>query len=186
MKKEEILKNLKSGNYNIKLESDCGCCIDWNINFGELQPDISSDCCWVGNVLYINDEPIIEQLAYEPLETVKAEMTTREFREMLEENNLEYIIDEMQFDEDHTENEAHNNKLAESLKDFITNNKYSCYINYPRNFANEYTCILVDKDADIDDIPENARKIDIEEFVEEYLQKDDACTKYYISFMLIK
>jgi len=182
MKKEEILQALKDNNYKIEMESDCGCNIDWKITNEELQPEISCDSCWVGNILYINDQAIAEQLAYEEFNVIIDGLSTEEFRIMLEENNLEHIIEEMQFDENNTENESHNNKLTESLVDFINENKYLCYIRYPRNFSNEYDCILVDKNANIGDSLDNAEEITSEKFANNFLEKGDASTQYYIGF----
>jgi len=192
MRRKELLEALKAGEYEIKMESDCGCGIWWDIKGGELIPEISSDCCWVGNVLYVKDPKtgeevaIAEQLAYEPFNEVDAGMTTEEFRAMLEENDLEHIIDDMQFDEDNAENEDHNDELERTLVEFIEENEYKCYIRYPRNFYNEYDCILVTKDADEEDIPNDAEEIDVEKFADKYLREDNAMTKYYIGFELIE
>lgn len=192
MRKEELLEALKAGEYEIKMESDCGCSIWWDIKGGELIPEISSDCCWVGNVLYVKDPKtgeevaIAEQLAYEPFNEVGAGMTTEEFRAMLEENDLEHIIDDMQFDEENEDNMDHDKKMEETLVEFIEENEYRCFVRYPRNFANEYDCILVAKDVDDDDVPDDAEEITAEEFAEKYLRKDDAATKYYIGFELIE
>lgn len=185
MKKDQLLQALKLGDYKIKMESDCGCQVNWRLTDERLEPDIYSDACWVGNILYVNNDIIAEQLAFEEFREVNAGMSTIEFRNILEENDLEHIINEMQFDENDTENSSHEEKLGKTLIDFITDNDYQCYINYPRNFANEYSCILVDKNADIEDIPDDAEKIDAEEFAEKYLRSDDAVTEYYIGFEFI-
>jgi hypothetical protein len=191
MKKEQVLEALKNGNYEIKMEHECGCAIDWVIKHGELQPDISSDCCWMGKVLYIKNletgitEPIFENVAYEPMRMINAEITKREFEDMLEENELLYILDKMSFDEDKETNYKHEDNLKESLLNYIEENEYTCYIRYPRNFANEYNCILVSKNAEKEDIPEDAEEITAEEFAERYLKKDTATTKYCIGFELI-
>jgi hypothetical protein len=191
MTREQLLEALEWGDYKIKMESDCGCGIWWDIKDGELRPEISTDCCWVGNVLYVTnpetgeDEVIAEQIAFEPFREAGAGMTTEEFRSMLEENELEYIIDDMQFDENNTENEDHNDKLEQTLVEFIEENEFKCYIRYPRNFGNEYNCILVTKDADEEDIPDDAEEIDAEKFADKYLREDNALTKYYIGFELI-
>ena len=124
-------------------------------------------------------------MAYEPMRMINAEITKREFEDMLEENELLYILDKMSFDEDKETNYKHEDNLKESLLNYIEENEYTCYIRYPRNFANEYDCILVSKNAEKEDVPEDAEEITAEEFAERYLKKDTATTKYCIGFELI-
>lgn len=183
MDKQMILKAIADGKYEIKLENGCDCSIDWEIIDGELQQDISSDCCWVGKVMYISDEYICEKVAYEELKILSENITKDELGEAFEEIGLD-LYTEMKFDEDNTDNDVHDIKLSDALKCFINDNDYNCYIQYPRNFANEYTCILVSKD--VDDIPDGAEPILIEEFVDRYLRKDDAATKYDIGFKFVE
>ena len=189
MKKDYLLNQLKAGNYRIEMQDDCWCSIYWLINDDELIPDINSDCCWVGNVLYVEnpegkEEIIAEQIAYEPFSVIDAEMTANEFRTMLKENDLLHIIDDMLFDENRTENESHEDKLYRSLVEFLQDNEYSTAIRYPRNFANEYDCILIEPGADIG--YDDAETVTPEEWARMYLRKDDALTKMYIGFELIE
>jgi hypothetical protein len=182
---QKLITNLKNGNYKIEMTNECNCSIEWKIVQGELQADIDSDNCWIGNVLSIDGELIAEQIAFESLRTIYLEnITTEELIELLEENNLENIIKEMQFNEELEENKDHDEKMKESLINFINDNKYTTYIRYPRNFANEYTCILVDKS--IEKAPEDAEEITAKKFAERYLVKDDAVTEYFKGFDLIK
>jgi hypothetical protein len=189
MKKDYLLNQLKAGNYRIEMQEDCGCNIYWQINNDELIPDISSDCCWVGNVLYVEnpegkEEIIAEQIAFEPFRVIGAEMTTDELRTMLKENDLGYIFFHMQFNENEAENESHEDKLYRSLVEFLQENEYLTAIRYPRNFANEYDCILIEPGADID--YDDAETVTPEKWARMYLRKDDALTKMYIGFELIE
>jgi len=189
MDKQFLLNQLKSGNYKIEMRSDCECNIDWQFIHNELTPVTNTDCCWKGNVLLIKDKKgnekiIAEQIAFEPFQEIDSGMSTNEFREMLEKNNLNHIIDDMQFDENKEENESHKNKLEESLIEFIKENKYTTAIYYPRDFANEYDCILVEKGANIDN--EDAEIITPEKWVKMYLDEGDAVTQKYIRFNLVK
>ena len=189
MERQYLLDQLKAGNYRIEMQDDCGCNIWWQIHNGELVPEISSDCCWVGNVLYVKnpegkEEIIAEQIAFEPFREIGAEMTTDEFRTMLEDNGLEHIIDDMQFNENEAENESHEGKLHQSLVDYLEENKYLTAVVYPRDFANEYDCILAEPgtDLDLDDV----ETVTHEKWAKMYLRKDDAATKMYIGFKLIE
>lgn len=189
MERQHLLDQLKAGNYRIETQDDCGCNVWWQIHNGELVPEISSDCCWVGNVLYVKnpegkEEIIAEQIAFEPFREIGAEMTTDEFRTMLEDNGLEHIIDDMQFNENEAENESHEGKLHQSLVDYLEENKYLTAVVYPRDFANEYDCILAEPgtDLDLDDV----ETVTHEKWAKMYLRKDDAATKMYIGFKLIE
>ena len=189
MEKQHILDQLKAGNYRIEVQDYCGCNIWWQIHHGELVPEISSDCCWVGNVLYVKnpegeEDAIAEQIAFEPFSVIGAEMTADEFRTMLEENDLDHIYSHMQFNENEAENESHEANLYRSLVDYLEENKFITAVSYPRNFANEYDCILAEPGADLD--LDDAETVTHEEWAKMYLRKDDALTKMYIGFKLIE
>ena len=189
MERQYLLDQLKAGNYRIEMQEDCGCNIWWQIHNGELVPEISSDCCWVGNVLYVKnaegkEEIIAEQIAFEPFRVIGAEMTTDEFRTMLKENDLGHIFFHMQFNENEAENESHEDNLHWSLVEFLRENEYLTAIRYPRNFANEYDCILIEPGADIG--YDDAETVTPEMWARMYLRKDDALTKMYIGFKLIE
>jgi len=182
MKKEDILKALKEGNYEIKRESDCRCYIKWNIRNGKLECTESGDECWVAKILYIDGKPIIQHVVYEPIEILINDLTIKEFNDMIYDNNLDYIIDKMDFETYEEENDAHEAKVKEFLIDYINDHNYSCYIRYPRNFSNEYNCVLAEQEAKVKD----AEEVTPEIFVEKYLQKDDIMTQYFIGFEFIK
>lgn len=178
MNKEEIMEALKKGNYRIERESDCNCYFDWKIdkNIGLIN-DGYADECWVGNILYINEVPIAQQIIFEPFEVLIKDISIEDF----EENDLDNIINKMHVD-DNTINEMHDNREKESLINYIIDNGYTCYIRYLRNFSNEYDCILAKSGAKVED----AEEVTPEIFVEKYLQKDDIMTQYFIGFEFIK
>jgi len=177
----KILQALKEGNYTIKKESDCRCYFDWYIKNGELQYDISNDECWVVKVLYVDNEAVAQQSINEPLEVLTDEFNTEEFIEMIEANNLYPILNQLSFDNNEA-NITHNQRMYESLVRFINENSYSCYIKYPRNFNNEYDCILTVQGINIDD----AEEVSSEKFAQMYLQEDNEVTQYYKGFEFIK
>lgn len=191
MKLENLLTNLKAGNYEIKTEYDCGCNGHWKIENEELVPDIYSDACWIGNVLYVNDEMIFQNLAHEEIEILDEELLKEvgyqfNLGDWLLENDIYDISAEFGFD-DETPNPSHEETMRLTLVNLVED--YDCYINYPRNFSNEYTCILVDRDAIFDEedkeLLEVSDKVTPEKFAEKYLNKNDAATEYYIGFKLI-
>lgn len=187
MERNMLLSQLKAGNYRIEMQDDCGCYIYWQIENEKLIPDISTDCCWVGNVLYVEntegeEEIIAEQIAFEPFREVGAGMTTNEFRVMLEENDLEHIINDMQFDENKAENHSHYNKLLWTLVDYIEENEYITAIYYSRGFANEYDCVLAERGANI----ENAEIVTPAKWAKMYLSEGNALTQMYIGFKLLE
>ena len=188
MEKELFLKELEAGNYEIKMEKECGCAISWEIKGGELVKDIDSDCCWVGMVLYMTDadgktQPILENVAFDELTEVNLKIKHRELREWLEENGLyDRIISEMAFDENSEENDRHEQKELESLVEWLGESECDLYVDRRRGFVNEYTCVLVAKDAEVDD---DLESVTAQDWAERYLEKGDAATEYSIGFMMI-
>ncbi len=196
LSKEQIITALRAGDYSINFESDCSCSIVWEIEqlkqdydtyFG-LQPDIVSDCCWIGKVLSITingeSEAIAENIAYEPLNSLVKNISYEEIEEIFDEVTGKSLSQEMMFDENRG-NPDHEKRLKESLIDFINENEYKCYIHYPRNFGNEYTCILTEKDVP-QDKTHKFDNITAEEFADMKLKKEDVLTKYYRSFDFIE
>jgi len=180
MDKNQLLEALKMGNYEIKLDCNCGCDISWHIDNGMLNLDVSGDDCWIANILCINDVIIAEFPAHGYFESVDAGMSTDELNKMLEDNGIEHIISDM-CPSGCLENLEHIDRVTKELISFIKDNGYYCYIRYPRDFANEYVCILAEKDINVED----AEEIDADEFTFRYLRQDDGTTKYYIGFSYI-
>jgi hypothetical protein len=190
MNKDVIIEALKSGNYNIRLDSDCGCNVDWEItnNHGvfELHPDICSDTCWVGTILEVNGVNIAENIAFESIESLVDSISTEEIKEIFFEATGKELADEMGFDENNTKNATHDKNLRESLIEFIVGSEYRCFIRYPRNFGNEYDCILVDKNAAEEDIPDNVSSLTPEEMADKFLASSTPVTDYWIGFDFVK
>lgn len=190
MNKITIIKALKNGKYEIREECECNCNIEWGIEecCGDyiLIPNITSDQCWIGKVLYITDknieeQPIAQNIICYSMESLVNGVDINEIEEIFDNETNKIFSVEMGIDED-KDNEDHDNEMKETLLDFIKDNEYKCYIYYPRNFSNEYTCILVDKSFNTDKLQVNAEELTHEEWVEKYLKKDDAATKYYTGF----
>ncbi len=58
--KEQILKAITTGNYKIRLESECHHSYQWKIiNDNLVYDEDTTDACWVGNTLYIGREMIV-------------------------------------------------------------------------------------------------------------------------------
>lgn len=190
MNKNTIIKALRNGEYEIREESECN--IEWGIEecYGDyvLNPNIVSDQCWIGKVLYITDDkgeeqPIAQNIICYPMESLvnNENIDIDEIEEIFDNETNKIFSVEMGIDEE-CDNESHNDEMKDTLLDFINDNELICYICYPRNFSNEYTCILVDKSFNTDKLPANAEKLTHEEWVKKYLKKNDAATKYYIGF----
>lgn len=178
MNKLELIEELKKGNYKVELQEDCNCSFDWAINnAGGLDDNCFSDNCWVGNVLTINGDWVGCCNQYENYEGIISQ-------EELEENGLENITNDMKVSEDLT-NDTHARRRKQALVDFIKENEYICGLEYPRNFANEYTCYLANNYADIDMVC-TVNIITPEEFAEKYLaDTNNTCNQYWIGFKFL-
>ena len=176
MNKNTIIKALRNGEYEIREESECNCNIEWGIEECcedyILIPNITSDQCWIGKVLYITDkdieeQPIAQNIICYPMESLVNGVDINEIEEIFDNETNKIFSEEIGIDED-KDNEDHDNEMKETLLDFIKDN--------------EYTCILVDKSFNTDKLQVNAEELTHEEWVEKYLKKDDAATKYYTGF----
>jgi len=176
----EITKAIDSGNYEIKLTSDCGCQFSWGIDRqGRFNDDDSiSDCCWIGNVLTINDDLIAEYVAGSGFKWL-VDMGGVEDLDKIEEK----LSDEMYISDDEITGEAHESKRKESLvdglKDLISDGA-RLYRDNERGFANEYTVILVMPGAKLEDENiEDWDELEREVWADEYLYSGDAATQAF-------
>ena len=184
MERKQFIELLEKGEYEIKMEKECNCDFNWEIKGEGLIPNINSDMCWVGKILYMHDadtgrqEPIIQNIAYEALEGLELpDISDIDLQEIIEEYDLD-----MFFNEDAEANDEHDRRQYESLVEWLKESDYDFYINPRRGFVNEYDCVLAAKDADVD---EDYESVTAEDWAERYLEKGDAVTKYYIGFELI-
>jgi len=175
----KIKKAIQKGIYEIKLESDCHCCFnDWVFNGDRLIPDLSYDACWVGKVLYVDGEPVLQNIVGEPIESLVDDI---DVEELLQEMDRYDILEQMSVPDDE-ENESHTKRQYESLVEWLQERieeGKKLYIHHPRNFGNEYTCIIAAADAEIDD---NWDEVSLEEWAEWYLKEDTPITEYSIGY----
>jgi hypothetical protein len=185
MEVKKIIENLQNGNYKVKLESDCGCSIDWAINQNnELSCDDASsyDACWIGKILYVNgvDEPIAEYLYGEYLKILAPELS--------EEDLPENVLDEMNAGgNEWPENEDHEAKERKSLIAYLEDHIAKggkLYRDNENGFSNQYACILVLPDSD-EEINEDWDELDPEEWASEFLYEGDAATESFASHRII-
>ena len=183
MKKSEIISALENGNYSIKLESDCGCSIDWSIDQNnQLTADVDSDACWVGYLLYVNGETdaIAQHIYGESFEILNSEIE--------EEDIPEDIRDQMETpDSSWPDNDDHDAKLKKTLISYLIDHIEQggkLYRDNERGFANEYECILVLPES-TDEIDEDWDELEPEEWASEFLYKGDAATEAYNSHRVI-
>ena len=188
MTKEEVLKAIQEGRYTITCEEECGCMLNWSIENGDLVLDIDSDFCWVGNILRIDDEVIAENILDGYPNYFVEDFSFEDIFHPLnftdyDDDGICDCYEEFKYFDIYTENETHKKNVYTLLVKFIEENNYDCYVEFPRNFSNEYTCILARKGARR---PDNARPLTPEQFADYYLEEDDAATKYYKGFDFVE
>lgn len=176
--KEQFIEGIKSGNYEVKLENECNCCFDWNIKDGRLVDEGDSDCCWVGHILYVANVPVYQDMQFEAREDL---IKGLDVYKLLTEELDRWDIEEAMNTSDSEENEEHTRRKSETLIEWLKESEYKFYIHYPRNFANEYDCILVAPGAEI---KEEWTEINPEEWAENYLWNGNASTEAFNGFVL--
>ena len=88
-------------------------------------------------------------------------------------------------------NDLHDRRKREALVKWLSDNKHlRSYVYYPRDFANEYVCVLLVLPrhyyiADYLQIPAHWYPKNAEEWADMYLQKDLGGTQYDVGFELI-
>lgn len=178
--KYRILKALADGTYEITHDEECGCSIGWEIRGEELICDVDTDCCWEGNILYVDGEAIAEYIRYEGLRVLSDDIDADDIDEE--------IVDQMQISDmvergESANNDAHEAKAKAALIDFLTDQIAAgarLYRDNERGFANEFTSIIVRADSDVepgDDWEEQSP----EEWADDYYYSGDAATESYTS-----
>lgn len=178
-----IIEALEKGNWRIESESGCGCYINWELDSTGLHPYTNSDACWIGNFLWVTVDGkelvLVENIQFEEMKNLGHGILPLLENHQIE--NADKILKELKVG-DFEENKKHEEKLKRTLKDFIEGNEYKTAVYYPRGFANEYTTILYEEGTELDDEYE---EIEVDEFVDLYLNKGDAVTEVYSSFVFI-
>ena len=188
MSVSNLIGFIRAGKWEIKMEGDCYCQFDWQVQGGRFIETTESDECWIGNVLYINGiaaaqeiqgearEQLVDLFGYD--DTFFPEEW--DLFDILNDMNSE-IVDELRIS-DAEINEEHREKQEKALVEWLKESGYDLYINPERGFGNEYTCILAVKDVEVD---ESLESVTPEDWAERYLYIGDAATTAYVSFALI-
>lgn len=184
--KERFIEAIQAGQYEIQKEHDCGCYISWDLGDGELVMDCDTDACWVGNVLYVDGEAISQYICGEGWSDLTE---IEDVRDMLEDMDREDIIDDMWLP-DGEENPDHEKKVHDALMEYLRDCGYKTAIHYPRNFSNEYDCVLVAPGAelpnDYDPSKEGWHYISADKWADMYTQEDDGANEYFIGFEIVE
>ena len=168
---KKILKNLENGNYRIECREHCDCRFDWRLDNGELVCDIVSNdggCwidnddggCWIENVLIMddlagqrddtlwvsNDGIIANYDAHLGLTVSLIKAPQDALQEIVKAIKNSDAIQIADIDSPDANNDLHDQRKRESLVKWLSDNDYlQTYVYYPRDFANEYECILIVK-----------------------------------------
>jgi len=179
IKEEEDFRSaIQAGNYEVRHEAECGCGFDWEIVGGQLRDTGESDYCWVGNILYVDGEPVLQNIAGEqPLESTG----DLDVQAILEDMDRYDILEEVTRLDEKEESQEHLDREHESLVEWLEESGYDLYIRYPRNFANEYDCILAPKGQEPEEDWEPQTP---EQWASEYLRRPDTVTQVFRGFLL--
>ena len=208
----KIIQNLKTGNYRIEYQEHCDCRFDWRLERGELICEaVDTDgFCWVNNVLIMDDlagkcDDTVNVgnagviAAYDAEFGLNVPMfnisysTEQEIVKAIKDSDAHEKLTDGIYSPD-ANNDLHDKRnrdaLVKWLKWHIDNRHLQTYVYYPRDFANEYVCVLVALPHYFyrDDylyIPAHWYTKTATEWAEMYLRKDTDGTRYDIGFELI-
>lgn len=192
---KELSKHIRKGNYELKIECECDTGCNWRLvnNMGKdrLVCVISnSKECWTDRCLYVDGQFIAYQTYFTLNVSDGAGVTLDELQSILKKypkfkNELCKIPEKFK----NCQVMMVSNKkitLIEYLKT-LHEERHILFIDLERNFANEYTCIIVAASAKENDIPENAYEVDIETWTTYYLHAHElGDVEYCIKFRYIK
>lgn len=168
---------IQAGNFEVKHEADCNCGFDWEIVGGQLRDVGESDYCWVGNILYVAGEGVFQNISGEPLESTG----DLDVQAILEDMDRYDILEEVTRLDEKEESPEHIDREHESLVEWLEESGYDLYIRYPRNFGNEYDCILAAKGREPEEDWEPQTP---EQWASEYLRRPDTMTQVFRGFVL--
>ena len=202
---KKIIQNLETGNYQIKYREHCDCRFFWHLNDGELECDITSTDgdCWFDNALVMddlvldvgNDGIIACYDAHFGLNvTINVSRDVeQEILKLIKDSDAYQQLTDGIYSPD-ANNDLHDRRKRESLvkwlKWYVDNKHLQTYVYYPRDFANEYVCVLLAmphyyNKKDSLQVPTHWYSKTAEEWAEMYLQKDTDGTQYNIGFDLV-
>jgi hypothetical protein len=186
MTREEIIKEIEDGNYEIKHEEDCSCSFDWRIEGDHIDDGCWGNDCWEGNILYIGDEMIAQSIRYGR----NREMLT----DVIDEDDIpDEIWDEMRMSDmvepgESVNNDTHERNRRATLIEWLTqlvDEGYSLKRDNERGFANEFSVILVSPDADPDEINDDWDDLTIDEWANDFFYCGDAVTQDFSGHKVI-
>jgi hypothetical protein len=186
MTREEMIKAIEDGNYEIKHEEDCSCSFDWHIEGDQLDDGCYGNECWEGNILYVGEEMIAQSIRYD----VHREMLT----DVIDEDDIpDEIWDEMRMSDmveqgDSANNDTHERRRKDALIEWLTQlvaDGYELKRNNERGFANEFSVVLVSPDADPDEIDDDWDDLTVDEWADGYFYSGDAATQDFSGHKVI-
>lgn len=199
---KKIIQNLETGNYRIEYREHCDCRFFWHLNDGELDCDIQSTDgdCWFDNVLIMDDLAldvgnagiIACYDAYFGLNVtfnVSRDVEQEIVKAIKDSDAYQQLTDGIYSPD--ANNDLHDKRKQAALVNWLEKNTHlQTYVYYPRDFANEYVCVLLAMPyyfykKDSLQVPTHWYSKTAEEWAEMYLQKDTDGTQYDIGFKLI-
>lgn len=206
---KRIIENLKNENYRVDYREHCDCRFDWRLEKGELVCDIATTDgdCWFDNALIMDDlaGKCDDELSVgsdgviainDPHFGLAVSWLNASCDDEQEIVNAIKDSDAYQLLTDginspDANNDLHDRRKREALVKWLSDNKHlRSYVYYPRDFANDYVCVLLvlPHHYFIDDylqIPAHWYSKSAEEWADMFLQNDTDGTRYDIGFELI-
>lgn len=199
---KKIIKNLETGNYRIEYREYCDCRFYWYLNDGKLDCDIQSTDgdCWYDNVLIMDDLALDvgnagiiacydEYFGLNVTFNVSRDVEQEILKLIKDSDAYQQLTDGIHSPD--ANNDLHDRRKREALVNWLEKNVHlNLYTYYPRDFANEYVCVLLvlpyycyKKDSL--QVPAHWYPKTAEKWAEMFLQKDTDGTRYDKGFKLV-
>jgi hypothetical protein len=199
---KKIIKNLETGAYRIEYREHCDCRFFWYLNEGKLECDITSTDgdCWFDNALVMDDLALDvgnagiiacydAHFGLNVTVNVSREVEQEIINAIKNSDAIQELTDGIYSPD--ANNDLHDRRKRETLVNWLEKNTHlQTYTYYPRDFANEYVCVLLAMPyyyykKDSLQTPAHWYPKTAEEWAEMYLRKDTDGTRYDKGFKLV-
>lgn len=196
MKATRVREVLDHRDYEVREDSDCCCCICWEIKEGGLLCNISSSGCYSSRVLVIDGEDVAEFVRYAGLQLYEIDDYPEDYEGEDDNDSLrDDVRGLIQLGEmvprgfPPPPGPAHARAVRDSLRDYIESlvaDGWRLYRDNERGFANEYDCVLVSPDVLPCAIDDDWDTLDVESWCAGYLYAGDPSTEAYNGIRIVE
>jgi len=175
-----IIEAIKSGDYSIEPEENCGCAFAWKIMDDTIMDDGEGHECWIGATLIIAGEPIAEFIQYDGRRVLVPGISADDIPDDIW-DAIKCAIPP----EPHNHIANSRESLEEWLADLCAQG-YRLYRDPQRGFANEWRIILAAPTVSAEDISDDWDVLSPADWATDYHYSGDAITDVRIFVVVLQ